>query len=144
METTNSMTTEEIEETFESLVKAMVLKNVKLDFYTVDDKEMHEIIVSCPAFSSEGSCIYGIPYILSSHGKKFYITYERMRQYGLIKSEVIYHARQNTLKVINTLFACDSESKNPKTEDVGFVPFDNNETLINIATLNRALEGGEN
>lgn len=139
METPNSMTYEELDDTLESIFKALILKYVKLDFLLVGDPKTEDIYTSCPIFAM-GSEIYGAPYIVVSNGKKFYITYKAMRRYELKNSEVIYHARQNTLKVINRLFKCDGEVEKPI--DVA-VFSDSGSTFIELNKLNEALKKGE-
>ena len=141
METPNSMTYEELEDNLESIFKALILKYVKLDFLAMGDPKTEDIYTSCPIFSM-GTDIYGAPYIVVSNGKKFYITYKTMRRYELKNSELIYHARQNTLKVINRLFKCDGETEKPMNVELAVMSTDD-ATFVDLNKLNEALKKGE-
>lgn len=140
METKNSMTNEELRDELDAIFKALILKYVKLDL--IDASDSQDLYVSCPTFEMDGVGIIGVPYIYSDHTKnKIYITYEKMRRYGLVKSELIYHARQNTIKVLNKLFKCDTEVCIAPTIDdgIGF----KTSSMVNLKDLNESLLKGE-
>lgn len=143
METLNSMTAEELMAAVQDLVKASILRNVKLEFLPVKskEKEIQDIYTSCPIFDMTSE-IFGVPYILSKNRKRIYLTYAICRSYDMNKSEVIYHARNNTLESINRLFKCDGETDKAVDIDV-FIPTPEaeNVTLITLENLNDILKG---
>ena len=111
METKNSMTEDQLEETLESVFKAILLKYVLLDLVKPEDDP--ELIVECPTIKISKFGIIGVPFVWSGTGenkRRIHINYRYMRQYGLTKSELIYHAKNNTLEYLNTNLSCDGST----------------------------------
>lgn len=96
METPNSMSIENINSAVESLIKALILKNVKLEF-RIDPKD-YPYASDCPMYvrTIGNSTISGIPYILGSEGNHIYLKLNYLKHLGIPESEVIYHAKKNT------------------------------------------------
>jgi len=119
METPNSMSIENINSAVESLVKALILKNVKLEF-RVDPKD-YPYASDCPMYTRAigNSTISGIPYILGCEGNHIYLKINYLKHLGIPESEVIYHAKKNTSdKLEEVLKSARDEADGKKNDSI--------------------------
>lgn len=136
METNNSMTQEEFTALTNKLVRAYILENVKLDLIPKEGNE--DKYVSYPSFRMDQIGIFGVPYIFSElTRRKIYISYAIQDKYEIPQSEVIYHAKQNTVACLNRLFKCETET----IDDVNIAVPDRRTdgTVISLSWLNMVL-----